>query len=47
MEFYEAIVKEESRWNTVGRFVIFTLAKTNKEAEEYWPRLTKEKTRNS
>ena len=46
MEFFAAVVKAESAWNTKGRNVIITLAKTDKEAE-YWPRLTKDKVKNS
>ena len=46
MEFFAAIVKAESAWNTRGRNVIITLSKTDKETE-YWPRLTKEKVKNA
>ena len=46
MEFFAGIVKAESKFNTKGRNPIITLAKADKEAE-YWPRLTKEKVKNS
>ena len=37
---------EESRWNTKGRNIILNIAKANIDAE-YWPRLTKEKVKNT
>jgi hypothetical protein len=37
---------ESSKWNTKGRNIILNIVKANPEAE-YWPRLTKEKTKNS
>ena len=46
MELYEPIVKEESKWNTKGRNVIMTIGKKNKDQEEWWPRLTKDKVKN-
>ena len=46
MELFAAVDKEESRWNTKGRNVIFNLVKKEKD-EEYWPRLSKDKTKNS
>ena len=46
LEPFASVVKAESKWNTRGRNVIFTLAKADKEAE-YWPRLTKDKTKNN
>ena len=46
LEFCEPIVKAESKWNTNGRYPIFTLAKANKDAD-YWPRLTKDKAKNN
>ena len=46
MEFFAAIVKADSAWNTKGRNVIVTLSKKEQE-EEYWPRLQKEKVKNS
>ena len=38
MEFFAAIVKADSAWNTKGRNVIVTLSKKEQD-EEYWPRL--------
>ena len=47
LEVFEPIVKEESAWNLKGRNVIITLAKKDKtQTEEWWPRITKEKTKN-
>ena len=46
MEFYAPLVKAESKFNCKGRNPIFTLAKKDKD-QEYWPRLTKEKVRNT
>ena len=46
MEFFAGIVKAESKFNAKGRNPIITLAKADKEAE-YWPRLTKDKVKNS
>ena len=46
MEFFAAIVKADSKFNTKGRNPIITLAKADQEAE-YWPRLTKDKVKNS
>ena len=37
---------EDSRWNTKGRNIILNIAKANTDAE-YWPRLTKEKVKNT
>ena len=46
-EVFEAIVKEESAWNTKGRNVIINLSKKDKsQKEEWWPRIMKEKTKN-
>lgn len=45
MEFFAAIVKADSKFNTNGRNPIITLAKADKDAE-YWPRITKDKVRN-
>mmetsp|Transcript_13386 Transcript_13386/g.9460 ORF Transcript_13386/g.9460 Transcript_13386/m.9460 type:complete len:138 (-) Transcript_13386:401-814(-) len=44
IELFAEVVKDESRWNTKGRNVIFNLKK--KEAES-WSRITKEKTKNA
>jgi hypothetical protein len=37
---------EQSKWNTKGRNIILNIVKANTEAE-HWPRLTKEKVKNS
>lgn len=37
---------DESRWNTKGRNIILNISKANPDAE-YWPRLTKEKVKNT
>ena len=46
LELFEPIVKAGSKWNTKGRNVIFCVEKKDKEADEWWPRLTKEKGKN-
>lgn len=46
MEFFAGVVKADCQFNSKGRNPIFTLAKTE-IGEEYWPRLTKEKVKNS
>lgn len=46
LELFEPIVKAGSKWNTKGRNVIFSVEKKDKEADEWWPRLTKEKGKN-
>jgi hypothetical protein len=46
MEFFAAVNKADSKFNSKGRNPIITLAKEDKDAE-YWPRLTKEKVKNS
>ena len=46
LELFEPVVKAESKWNTKGRNVIMSIAKKDKEQEEWWPRLTKEKGKN-
>ena len=46
MELFNAVVKDQSGWNTKGRNVVFSLAKKEDDQEEYWPRLTKEKVKN-
>ena len=46
MEFFAEVVKDESKFNTKGRNPIITISKKDKEAE-YWPRITKEKVKNS
>ena len=46
MELFNGVVKSESGWNLKGRNVSFRLAKKEDDQEEYWPRLTKDKTKN-
>ena len=46
MEFFAAVVKADSKFNTKGRNPIITLAKAETDGE-YWPRLTKDKVKNS
>ena len=46
MQFFDAIVKEKSKWNINGRYPIFMLAKANQQAD-YWPRLIKNKVKNN
>ena len=46
LELFKGVVKSESGWNTKGRNVTFSLTKQEDDREEYWPRLTKDKTKN-
>jgi len=46
MEFFAEVVKADSKFNAKGRNPIITIAKKDTEAE-YWPRITKEKVKNS
>jgi len=46
MEFFAAVNKAESKWNTKGRNTTFSISKEDKDAE-YWPRLFKDKAKNS
>ena len=46
MELFEQVVKDESKWNLKGRNVIINVSKLDKEQEEWWPRLTKDKAKN-
>ena len=46
LDLFEAVKVDESKWNTKGRNIILNIVK-EKQEEEYWPRLTKEKTKNS
>jgi hypothetical protein len=46
MELFEQVVKDESKWNTKGRHIIINVSKADKEQDEWWPRLTKEKSKN-
>ena len=43
---FDAVNMDESRWNTKGRNIILNISKANPDAE-YWPRLTKEKVKNT
>jgi len=43
---YEPIVKEESKWNLKGRNILCCISKKDKEQEEWWPRITKDKVKN-
>ena len=43
---FDAVNMDESRWNTKGRNIILNIAKANPD-NEYWPRLTKEKVKNT
>jgi len=45
LALFEKVVKDESKWNTKGRNVILNISKADKDQEEWWPRLTKEKTK--
>ena len=47
LETFEPIVKEESKWNLKGRNIFMSISKKDKEQEEWWPRITKEKVKNS
>ena len=46
MPLFGAIIKADSKFNKNGRHPIITIAKLDQETE-YWPRLTKEKVKNS
>ena len=46
MELFDKVVKDESKWNTKGRNIIINVSKKDKEQEEWWPRLTKDKAKN-
>ena len=46
MELFDKVVKDESKWNTKGRNVILNISKKDKEQEEWWPRITKDKVKN-
>jgi hypothetical protein len=47
MELYKGVIKAESGWNLKGRNVSFRIIKKEDDREEYWPRLTKDKVKNS
>jgi hypothetical protein len=46
LETFKAIIKEDSKWNLKGRNVLLNIAKKDQDEEEWWTRLTKEKTKN-
>lgn len=46
IELFADVVVSESGWNTKGRNIIMNISKKDKEAEEYWPRITKDKVKN-
>jgi len=46
LALFAAVSLDESKWNTKGRNIILNIVKANKE-EAYWPRLTKDKIKNS
>lgn len=46
MELFKTCVKDESKWNTKGRNVLMSISKKDKEDEEWWPRLHKDKAKN-
>ena len=45
-DLFAEVVVSESKWNTKGRHIILNISKKDKEAEEHWPRITKEKVKN-
>lgn len=46
LTLFDQVNMEQSKWNTKGRNIILNIVKANTEAE-YWPRLTKDKVKNS
>ena len=46
LEFFGEVVVSESGWNTKGRNIVMSISKKDKEAEEHWPRITKDKIKN-
>ena len=46
LELNQAVVKDESNWNLKGRNILIRVSKEDKEQEEWWPRITKEKVKN-
>ena len=46
METFKEIVKEESKWNLKGRNVLLYIQKKEKDEDEWWPRITKDKAKN-
>ena len=46
LQLFDEVDMEQSKWNTKGRNIILNIGKKNTEAE-HWPRLTKDKIKNS
>ena len=46
LALFGAVSVEESKWNTKGRNIILNIVKASSE-DAYWPRLTKEKVKNT
>ena len=44
---FKGVVKADSGWNTKGRNVTFSISKKEDDRDEYWPRLTQDKAKNS
>ena len=47
MDLFKGINLAASGWSLKGRNIIFTITKKDDDQEEYWPRLTKDKVKNS
>ena len=45
-DLFAEVNVEESKWNDKGRYLIMNIVKKDQDADEYWPRLTKEKVKN-
>ena len=46
MQTFKPIVKDESKWNLKGRNVLLYIAKKEKDDEEWWPRISMDKSKN-
>ncbi len=46
LQLFDTVKLDESKWNTKGRNIILNIVKENQEAS-YWPRITKDKIKNS
>lgn len=46
LQLFEQVNVDASKWNTKGRNIILNIVKQNTDAE-HWPRLTKDKVKNS
>ena len=46
LELNQDVVKDESNWNVKGRNILIRVSKKDKEQEEWWPRITKDKVKN-